>query len=118
MGYNFPVQLTQWALASEPQHPILDRYLNTFAKRVEEVAAPYKGDLTAALGALKEEDPIMLTGPGAITIATKDWLKEKTGLRWNSVTGLKDGGRSKAIGGTVIFPITAFRYLTPAFHSA
>lgn len=30
MGYNFPMQLTQWALASAPKHPVLDRFIATF----------------------------------------------------------------------------------------
>lgn len=110
MGYNFPVQLTQWTLASSPKHPVLYRFLSTFAERIKDLAKPYKGDITAAAkaGAYKKEDPLKLTGPEAITAATMGWLNDTTGLRWDALTGLTDGGRSKAVGDTIIFPITAF----------
>jgi hypothetical protein len=110
MGYNFPVQLTQWALAGAPGHPIFNRFLTTFARRMRELAEPYQGDLAlaASAGAFKE-DPLKLTGPEAITEATMSWLQENAGLRWNALTGLEDGGRSKAVGDTVILPITGLR---------
>jgi hypothetical protein len=60
--------------------------------------------------ALSREDPLQLTGPEAITKAAKEWLEDRDGLRWNALSGLADGGRSKAVGDTIIFPITAFRY--------
>jgi hypothetical protein len=111
MGYNFPVQLTQWALASAPQHPILKRFISNFAARVKELGRPYGGNIRAIAGAgvLSKEDPLQLTGPEAITVAAKEWLEDENDLRWNSLTGLADGGRSKAVGDTIIFPITAFR---------
>ncbi|KIN05237.1 glycosyltransferase family 32 protein [Oidiodendron maius Zn] len=107
MGYNFPVQLTQWALASAPGHPIINRFLTTFAKRMQQLAKPYNGNLTLAASAgAFNQDPLSLTGPEAITVATMGWLEENSGLRWNALTGLEDGGRSKAIGDTMILPIT------------
>lgn len=111
LGYSFPVQLTQWALAAAPNHPILNHFLNTFSKRMRELAKPYQGDLelAASAGAFME-DPLTLTGPAAITVATKSWLEEDAGLRWNALSGLDDGGRSKVIGDTVILPITGIRY--------
>lgn len=113
MGYNFPIQLTQWALASAPKHPVLNRFIATFKNRVAELATPYKGNLTATAesGVLAREDPLKFTGPEAITVATMAQLKDDAGLRWEAVTGLQDGGRSKAVGDTIIFPITAFRYI-------
>lgn len=110
MGYNFPVQLTQWALAGAPGHPILHRFLDTFARRMRQLAEPYQGDLAlaSAAGAFKE-DPLTLTGPEAITVATKSWLEEDAGLRWNALTGLEDGGRCKVVGDTVILPITGIK---------
>lgn len=111
MGYNYPVQLTQWALASAPQHPILNRFVSNFVARVKELSQPYKGDVSAitGAGALSKEDPLQLTGPEAITAAAKEWLEGEADLRWNALTGLVDGGRSKVVGDTIIFPITAFR---------
>jgi hypothetical protein len=112
LGYNFPVQLTQWALAAAPRHPLLNRFLDEFRVRMKELAEPYRGNLTeaASAGAFME-DPLKLTGPEAITVATMGWLQEDAGLRWNALTGLEDGGRSKVVGDTVILPITGFRYV-------
>ena len=108
MGYNYPIQLTQWALAAAPSHPILNQFLKTFRARVEEIASPFQGNLTAARGALQREDPLKLTGPEAITVAAMERLRKSTRLRWEAMTGVQDGGRSKAVGDTMIFPITAF----------
>jgi hypothetical protein len=112
MGYNFPVQLTQWTLASAPNHQILNHFISNFAARVKELSQPYEGNIakTTGSGALSREDPLQLTGPEAITKAAKDWLEDQNDLRWNALSGLVDGGRSKAVGDTIIFPITAFRY--------
>jgi len=60
---------------------------------------------------LKALNPLSLTGPVAITNATKTWLEDKAGLRWNALTGLADGGRSKVVIDTMILPITGFRYI-------
>jgi hypothetical protein len=111
MGYNFPVQLTQWALASAPNHPILRTFIRNFEARVKEVSKPFLGDLIKVkkAGVLGREDPLKLTGPEAITVAAREWLGREAGLRWDSLSGLDDGGRSKAVGDTIIFPITAFR---------
>jgi len=113
MGYNYPVQLTQWALASAPNHPILKSFVSNFATMVKEVTRPYEGDPKAIKNALYRVDPIELTGPAAVTLATKEWLEKERGLRWDALTGLVDHGRSKAVGDTLIFPITAFRYVPP-----
>ncbi|KAH8665286.1 putative glycosyl transferase [Tricladium varicosporioides] len=110
MGYKYHVQLTQWALASAPHHPILDRMISTFTLRIKELAKLYGGNITATAnaGVIKKEDPLKLTGPEAITAAAVEWLEGEAGLRWDALSGLKDGGRSKVVGDTVIFPITAF----------
>lgn len=117
MGYFFPIQLTQWALAAAPNHPVLNRFLENFKTRVAQLATPFEGNLTATAeaGVLAKEDPLKLTGPEAITTAAMQQLKEDAGLRWEALTGLQDGGRSKAVGDTIIFPITAFRYV-PILH--
>jgi hypothetical protein len=113
MGYNYPVQLALRALASAPQHPILKRFISNFAGRGKELSRPYGGNIRAVVGAgvLLHEDPLQLTGPEAITLAAKEWSENEADLRWNALTGLADGGRSKPVGDTIIFPITAFRYV-------
>ncbi|KFY80856.1 hypothetical protein V499_00311 [Pseudogymnoascus sp. VKM F-103] len=110
MGYFFPIQLTQWALAAAPNHPVLNRFLANFQTRVAQLATPFGGNLTATAeaGVLAREDPLKLTGPEAITTAAMVQLEDDAGLRWEALTGLKDGGRSKAVGDTIIFPITGF----------
>ncbi len=116
MGYTHPVQLTQWALAGAAHHPVLDKFVENFEDRLEEIAEPYNRSISAAAraGALKKEDPLALTGPEAITMAAKQSLSESCGLRWDAVSGRPDAneygreGRSKTVGSTIILPITAF----------
>ncbi|OAL31272.1 hypothetical protein AYO20_08327 [Fonsecaea nubica] len=112
MGYSYPVQLTQWALASSPGHPILLRFMDTLQRRLEDVARRNRGDITApqAVRELQRIGPLSLTGPVAVTIAAKTWLEERIGLRWNALTGLGDGGQSKLVDDVLILPITGFRY--------
>lgn len=119
MGYNFPVQLTQWALASAPDHPILNRLLSNFAFRISSLSAPYSNNPSAAAiaGAFDAEDPLKLTGPEAITRATMDELALTHNLRFPALSGLDDGGRSKVVGDTVIFPITGFAPGRGKFHN-
>ena len=76
---------------------------------VREVTLPYRGNAKATKEALYRVDPIELTGPAAVTLATMEYLEKEDGLRWDSLTGLVDHGRSKAVGNTLIYPITAFR---------
>ena len=113
MGYSFPVQLTQWALAASPGHPVLLKFLETLTRVLQSVADDYGGDLRSpgALRALRRLGPLSLTGPAAITVATQSWLKAQIGLRWNALTGLHDGGRSKLVEDILILPITGFRYV-------
>jgi mannosyltransferase OCH1-like enzyme len=110
LGYTNPVQLTQWALASAPQHPVLVRFMDTLLQRLDEVASHHGGTLKSpsAFRELKSLDPLLLTGPDAITVSTQTWLGEIAGLRWNALTGLYDGGRSKLVDDVVILPITGF----------
>jgi len=110
MGYNYPIQVTQWALASAPNHPILKKFISDFAAQVEEIRRPFKGDAKATKNAIYRVDPIVLTGPAAVTLAAMEYLEKEKELRWDALTGLVDHGRSKAVGDTLIFPITAFRY--------
>lgn len=111
MGYNYPIQVTQWALASAPNHPILNKFISDFAAQMDEIRRPFKGDAKAMKNAIYRVDPIVLTGPAAVTLAAMEYLKEEKDLRWDALTGLVDHGRSKAVGDTLIFPITAFRYI-------
>jgi hypothetical protein len=112
MGYSHPIQLTQWALASAPGHPLLSRYMDILSQRLQEVEDRNGGDLRCENAAeeLREIGTLDLTGPGAITVSTRSWLEEKTGLRWNALSGLQDDGRSKVVDDVMILPITGFRY--------
>jgi hypothetical protein len=112
MGYSYPVQLTQWALASAAGHPVLLRFMDTLQRRLSNVASRYGGDLSTMEAAkeLRQIGPLSLTGPVAVTVAAMTWLEEQVGLRWNALTGLFDGGRSKLVEDVLILPITGFRY--------
>jgi hypothetical protein len=81
---------------------------------LDEVAVHHEGNLTtsAASQELYYADPLVLTGPSAITEVTQDWLEDRVGLRWNALTGLYDGGKSKLVDDIMILPITGFRYAT------
>lgn len=112
MGYTYPVQLTQWALAGSHDHPILNRFLDNFREQMRH--AMNDSQLGGSPNPeshdplLRKLDTLELTGPAAITRAAKDYLSEKARLRWQALSGLEDGGRSKLVLDTLILPITAF----------
>ncbi|KAL1993827.1 hypothetical protein VTN49DRAFT_2496 [Thermomyces lanuginosus] len=110
MGYTNPVQLTQWALAAAPGHPVLSRFMERLNVQLDSVASRHSGDLTCpeAQKELHELDPLLLTGPDAVTKAVQSWFNETVGLRWNALTGLHDGGKSKLVDDVMILPITGF----------
>ncbi|KIW13919.1 hypothetical protein PV08_06700 [Exophiala spinifera] len=110
MGYTYPVQLTQWALASATAHPVLLHFMDILVHRLGEIAAQNNGSITtpSAIKELRRIGPLALTGPEAVTTATKSWLKAEAGLRWNALTGRHDGGRSKLVEDVLILPITGF----------
>lgn len=114
MGYTYPVQITQWTFASTPQHPVLLSFVQHLTEYLSKVKA-------AALAGSheREADPLLRTGPVAVTQATSSWLERTVpGFRWNSVTGLKDGGKSKLVRDVLILPVTAFRYGSLLFPKA
>ncbi|SPQ26531.1 bfaaa25d-f384-4e21-8b0e-fdbcbf3cbd81 [Thermothielavioides terrestris] len=113
MGYEYPVQLTQWALASAPKHPVLSRFMDDLTAQVravkEKVQRQSPANYPAALRAqMSRLDPLTLTGPAAITLSTMSWLKDELDFRWEAVTGLTDGGRAKLVSDVLVLPITAF----------
>ena len=115
MGYTYPVQLTQWSLAASAKQPVLDHFLANFRAKVQDILDNGGGG-QKSLTALRNQDPLELTGPVAITKATMEWLGEKTGLRWQGLSGIEDGGRSKVVLDTLILPITGFRYVYSLTH--
>lgn len=107
MGYNYPVQLTNWAMASARQHPVLYRFMDRLQDKLD---AEKLERLTTPSGLpVKEHDPLTRTGPAAVTHTTMLWLEKQVGLRWNALTGLRDGGRAKLASDVLILPITGFR---------
>lgn len=100
-GYSYPVQLTNWALAMAPHHPVGKRFLDQVT-----------GDIRANTTRLGHIDPLDLTGPPALTRAVKEWSERETpNFTWESVSGCKDpsGGRGKTVAGDVmVLPITGF----------
>lgn len=100
-GYSYPVQLTNWAFAMAPHHPVAVKFL-------EQVA----GDVVGATTALSKIDPLELTGPPALTRTVKTHCEAADEVfRWDSLSGIGDpiGGRGKvAAGDVLVLPITAF----------
>ncbi|KAL2809919.1 hypothetical protein BJX63DRAFT_445054 [Aspergillus granulosus] len=110
MGYFYPVQLTQWAFAWAPQHPILSQFIDHIFNTVRKVAHKHDGDLNSepTQQELAYLDPVNVTGPIAFTDSVSTWLTGKADLRWNAVTGLNDGGQSKFVEDVLVLPITGF----------
>lgn len=109
MGYPYPVQLTNWAFASAPNHPILQYFLDRLREKAAEARDRVLKNPGTSLSQL-HYDPVTRTGPVAVTEATSWWLEKHDGLRWNALTGLKDGGKTKLVGDVLVLPITGFRY--------
>lgn len=109
MGYTFPVQLTQWSLAAAPDQPILNRFLDDFYNKVVHAIEKSKTENCTSTEILRKHDPLELTGPVAMTRAAREYLGKETGLRWQALSGIEDGGRSKVVLDTLILPITGFR---------
>ncbi|KAG5984970.1 hypothetical protein E4U55_002377 [Claviceps digitariae] len=106
MGYNYPVQLTNWAMASSRQHPILSRFMSRLQSKLE--VEKQEALQTSTGRQVNEHDPLTRTGPAAVTEVTMLWLQNQVGLRWNSLTGLHDGGRAKLASDVLILPMTGF----------
>lgn len=97
-GYGFSTQLTNWALAMAPHHPVALRFQDEVRARVEE---DREGLMTAYA--------VDLTGPVMITRVVSEWLADSAGLRWNAVSGLTDGWKSKAVNDVLILAQHGFQ---------
>jgi hypothetical protein len=113
MGYLQPVQLTQWAFAWAPGHPILQSFINRLTTTLQNIFDRYGGSLEsqAARQVLIALDPLTLTGPAAFTDVVRNRLEEVARLRWHALSGLQDGGRSKLVDDVLVLLITGFRYV-------
>lgn len=109
-GYSYPVQLTNWALAFAPHHPIAAQFLTHLMEEVD-----------ANSTRLEEIDPLQLTGPPALTSAVKNFtMHVDPEVRWEALSGLDDavGGRGKIVAGDVlVLPITGFSPGRGSFHN-
>ncbi|KAE8395933.1 hypothetical protein BDV23DRAFT_144017 [Aspergillus alliaceus] len=110
MGYAQPVQLTQWAFASAPRHPIFQRFIDRLSASLDPFLHGNGSavQIKAPQETLQDLDPLVLTGPAAFTEVVKGWLTTTTGLRWNALSGLDDGGESKVVRDILVLPITGF----------
>jgi hypothetical protein len=102
MGYTFPVQVTNWALAMSPHHPIAALFLSGLAARVQ-----------ADTNILPTIDPLNITGPPALTHALINYTERaEPNFSWQSLSNIPNKrlpGRSKIIAGDIlILPITGF----------
>ncbi|KAL5333737.1 nucleotide-diphospho-sugar transferase [Aspergillus crustosus] len=108
MGYAYPVQLTQWAFAFAPDHPILQLFIDRLLNTLHLVARDQDLLSDSTQSKLDSIDPVNLTGPIAFTESVRTWLEMKADLRWDALSGLDDGGRSKLVEDVLILPITGF----------
>lgn len=102
MGYSFPVQLTNWALAMAPLHPVATQFLVSLASSIAD-----------NLEHLREVDPLELTGPPALTAAVRTVaIQNDASLTWDALSarnGDPEGGRAKIVArDALILPITGF----------
>lgn len=101
MGYSYALQLTNWAMAMAPQHPIASHYLT-------QVTAGIMQNATR----LKDVEILDLTGPPAFTKAVKTLCEsEDPSFRWDSLSSRADPPNSTgkiAAGDVVVLPITGF----------
>ncbi|KAF8341472.1 uncharacterized protein EI90DRAFT_3116589 [Cantharellus anzutake] len=101
-GYGFPTQLTNWALAMAPHHPIATRFQDTVREDVEEEEK--EGTLMTAYA-------VDLTGPVMVTRVVSRWLADTAGLRWMAVTSLdfrSSAPPSKIVEDVLILPKSGF----------
>ena len=102
MGYTFPVQVTNWALAMSPHHPVADLFLSSLTARVH-----------ADMNVLPSIDPLNITGPPALTHTLKEYTERvEPNFSWQSLSNIpskSQPGRSKIVAGDIlILPITGF----------
>jgi hypothetical protein len=111
MGYSFPVQVTNWALAMSPHHPIAALFLSGLAARVQ-----------ADMDIIPTIDPLNITGPPALTKTLKEYTEVvEPNFSWQSLSNMppkSQPGRSKIIAGDIlILPITGFSPGRGRFHN-
>jgi hypothetical protein len=100
-GYIYPVQVTNWAFAIAPHHPITIRFINQVTE-----------DVFNSTESLARIDPLELTGPPAFTrTLIAHCATDDATFRWEGITGAAetDGGRGKVVAGDIlILPVTGF----------
>lgn len=99
-GFDLPLQITQWTLASAPHHPIAVEFLSSVDKDVYKLMKE---------NVLKDAYAVELTGPVQFTKVIKGWLETAGSLRWDALSGIEDGGKSKTVLDMLILPITGYR---------
>lgn len=102
MGYTFPVQVTNWAFAMSPHHPVASLFLSDIATRIQ-----------TDMDILPTIDPLNITGPPVLTQTLKSFTEHvEPNFSWQSLSNIPSHnqlGRSKIIAGDIlILPITGF----------
>ena len=112
MGYTFPVQVTNWALAMSPHHPIAVLFLSGLTTRVQ-----------ADKSILPTIDPLNITGPPVLTQTLINYTERvEPKFSWQSLSNIPSNknhpGRSKIVAGDIlILPITGFSPGRGWFHN-
>ncbi|KAL4820374.1 hypothetical protein BDW67DRAFT_192405 [Aspergillus spinulosporus] len=108
MGYEYPVQLTQWSFSWAPGHPVLQHFLDNIVAILQDISSKYDGNLLSpsAQRELYDLDPLTLTGPPAFTLAVGQWLESTNQLHWDALA--TNAEQSKLVGDVLVLPITGF----------
>lgn len=77
-GYTFAIQLTNWAFASAPKHPILQYFMDHLVQKAAEAKTAALQTTSGSVSQL-HYDPLTRTGPAAVTEATSRWLENTKG---------------------------------------
>lgn len=78
MGYTFPVQVTNWALAMSPHHPIASLFLSGLAARIQ-----------TDMAILPTIDPLNITGPPALTHTLIEYTERvEPNFSWQSLSNI------------------------------
>lgn len=110
-GYTFPVQVTNWAMAMSPHHPVASLFLSDVKSRVK-----------ADIAIIRTIDPLDITGPPALTRTLKNYTEHiEPSFTWQSLSNIPSKnkiGRSKIVAGDIIIlPITGFSPGRGKYHN-
>lgn len=94
-----PTQLTVWAAAAAPGHPVFRRAIDRY---VQAKLLPHYALAKA------QYDHSLSLGPGLLSSSVDDWLKEREHKSLSGLTCVKEGAQAAVIDDTVVLGIDGF----------